>query len=273
MPPFLGYYIQLVIQVHDVVLGHIVVRTLGGFALYAAGDRRLVRIPCLGVCIPSQGENGGGVIGVGVRNSNILVVGGQNRSVIWRDDAGVNTLSAGNHVSDGAVERIQFKRAIYVFHVGGDAVERYRKLSEINFVGLLGDGRLSGVSGVASDVEVDGNGALGHSPAVAAVDKLDGFGVAFAFGERVGAVLGGIGISSHISVGIDGNGAGVTLRRVDNVSDAKAVREQIKGLCIVLGISIGASYRYGAFQQTGVVRIAGVDVEIFIVGLFRGRIY
>ena len=203
-----------------------------------------------------------------MRNFNILVVAGQNRSVIWRDDAGVNTISV-DHITDAAVGKVQGRHAIFVFHVGVDAVELYRKLFEITVAGLLGDGRLLGVSGVAGDVEVDGSGALGHSPAVAVVDKLDSFGAAFVFGERVGAVLGGIGISSHISAGIDGNGAGVALRRVDNVSDAKAAREQIEGLCIVLGISVGASYRYGVCQQTGVARHVGVDVEIVIARLLR----
>ena len=228
------------------VLGHIVVRKLGGFAPYVAGDRSVVRNrnPFLGVCIPSQGENGGGVIGVGVRNSNILVVGGQNRSVIWRDDAGVNTLSAGIHVSYGAVGRLQGKHAIFVFHTGGDAIERYRKLFEISLAGLLGVGRLSGVSGVASDVDGYGRGIIVHLPAVSAVDEGDGLACCLAGNYTVRFIA--------VSIGVILADISRIIRRVD--CDVVIVRA-IGGAAAPLDAAGGVS---AADQTVGLVVVLAV---------------
>ena len=116
--------------------------------------------------------------------------------------------------------------------------------------------------GLALDVEVDRRCASGYSPFAATVDEGNGRGV---FADESMAVT----VFFYIVACADCDIALVPFGGIIYISDCKAARKQIIGHRVVSRRCVRAGNCYGAFQQTGVVRIVGVDVEIVIARLLR----
>ena len=198
-----------------------------------------------------------------MRGLSRRIIGVENHTIVRHDEATVLFATLLNIISADGSLQIEGLGIPHVINIFIDALEDYCEIAKFRVIRVTGLSRLGvGGSAVAGDVEVDRRCASGYSPFAATVDEGNGRGV---FADESMAVT----VFFYIVACADCDIALVPFGGIIYISDCKAARKQIIGHRVVSRRCVRAGNCYGAFQQTGVVRIVGVDVEIVIARLLR----